>query len=84
MRPEVIIELKKRIEDLRKVAKPNDIPTGMTGSFTRFIYYLEIDNCMTPEEFDDGVYDDWLREKQIELYNQTQLTLPEQERYMLV
>ena len=84
MRPEVITELEKRIEDLRKIARPNDIATGMTGSFFRFSYYLQIHEVMTPEEFDECVYDDWLKEKHVELYNETQLTLPEQERYMWV
>ena len=84
MRNEVIIELEKKIEDLRKVAKPNEIRTGMTGSFVCFTYYLQIHEVMTLEEFDDCVYDDWLREKHKEIYNEKQLTLPEAERYMWV
>ena len=43
MRQEVLIELQKRIDELRKVAKPNDINTGMTGSFVRFNWFLQSD-----------------------------------------
>ena len=63
MRNEVLVELKKRINELRAVAKPNDIETGMSGSFVRFNYYLQSHTAMTDEEFDSCVYDDWLRKE---------------------
>ena len=68
MRDVVIAELEKRIDELKKVAKPNDIKTGMSGSFIRFNYYLQSHTAMTEEEFENCVYDDWLREQHDSLY----------------
>ena len=61
MRSEVIEELTQRIEKLKLVATPNDIATGMSGSFARFNASIESATAMTTEEFKDGVYDDYLR-----------------------
>lgn len=67
MRQIVQEELNKRIDDLRSLAKPGDIETGMSGSFIRFNYYLQSHTAMTEEEFKNCVYDDWLRERHREV-----------------
>jgi len=67
MRQTVLEELNKRIEDLKKVAKPGDIATGMSGSFIRFNYHLQSHTAMTEDEFKNCTYDDWLREKHREV-----------------
>tara|TARA_B100000963_G_C22493382_1_gene610307 strand:- start:488 stop:712 length:225 start_codon:yes stop_codon:yes gene_type:complete len=68
MRQEVLTELKSRIHELEKVAKPNDIEQGMTGSFVRFNMYIDSMTAMTQEEFFDCVYDDWLECEHLKLY----------------
>ena len=70
MRQEVLEELAQRIENLRKIAKPNDIETGMSGSFICFNYFIQSHTAMTKEEFDSCVYDDWLREHHDRVYNE--------------
>jgi len=59
----VIKILEQRINELKKVATPDNIEQGMSGSFLWFQMYLETAKCMSEEEFYDEVYDDWLREK---------------------
>ena len=49
MRREVLIELQTRIDALEKVAKPNDIATGMSGSFIRFNVHIDSMTAMTKE-----------------------------------
>ena len=68
MRNEVLVELAERIKKFEQVAKPNDIGTGMSGSFNMFNYTIQSGTAMTQEEFDSGVYDDWLREEHIRVY----------------
>ena len=68
MRREVLIELQTRIDALEKVAKPNDITTGMSGSFIRFNVHIDSMTAMTKEEFDDCVYDNWLKIQHNKLY----------------
>ena len=70
MRQEVLNELENRIQTLKKTAKPNDIGTGMSGSFIRFNYSLQSHEVMTKEEFDNCVYDDWLKQKHQEVLNE--------------
>lgn len=70
MREEVIVELSKRIENLREEATPGDISTGMSGSFVRFNYYLQSHTAMTKQEFDDGTYDTWLKEQHKQVYQE--------------
>lgn len=70
MRDEVINELLKRIELLRTVAKPNDIETGMSGSFIRFNHYLQSHTAMTQDEFNCSIYDDWLKEQFEKVYKE--------------
>ena len=70
MREEVIVELSKRIENLRKAATPGDMDTGMSGSFVRFNYYLQSHTAMTQQEFDDCVYDAWLQEQHEQVYEE--------------
>ena len=68
MRREVLAELQTRIDALEKVAKPNDIATGMSGSFIRFNMHIDSMTAMTKEEFDDCVYDNWLKIQHNKLY----------------
>ena len=68
MRREVLIELQTRIDALEKVAKPNDIATGMSGSFICFNMHIDSMTAMTKEEFDDCVYDNWLKIQHNKLY----------------
>jgi len=70
MREEVLVELKKRIDALQTIAKPNDIETGMSGSFVRFNYYLQSHTAMTNEEFNSGIYDDWLQKEHKRVYEE--------------
>jgi hypothetical protein len=73
MRDVVIRELQSRIDELAKIAKPYEIETGMSGSFIRFNYYIQSHTAMTKEEFDDCVYDDWLRKQHDYLYDKITL-----------
>ena len=68
MRDVVLAELKKRIDELEKVAKPGDIETGMSGSFICFNYYLQSHTAMAEEEFKHCVYDDWLEKQHQSLF----------------
>ena len=68
MRREVLTELQTRIDALEKVAKPNDVATGMSGSFIRFNMHIDSMTAMTKEEFDDCVYDNWLKNQHNKLY----------------
>ena len=61
MRTEVLEELKIRIKQLEKNAKPDEVSTGMTGSFICFNRAIDSYTAMTEQEFDDCVYDDWLK-----------------------
>lgn len=70
MRQEVLDALEKKIQELKKVAAPNQIETGMSGSFFRFNYYLQSHEVMTQEEFEECVYDDWLRERHAEIFEE--------------
>jgi len=70
MRTEVIEELTRRIDNLRSVAKPGDISTGMSGSFICFNYYVRSHTAMTKEEFDSCVYDEWLKEQHKRIYEE--------------
>ena len=70
MRDEVLIELNKRIQNLKKVASPGEIETGMSGSFLRFNYYIQSHTAMTADEFNSCVYDDWLREQHKRIYEE--------------
>ena len=70
MREEVMVELSKRIENLRRAATPGDMSTGMSGSFVLFNYYLQSHTAMTQQEFDDCVYDRWLQEKHKQVYEE--------------
>jgi hypothetical protein len=74
MRQEVLSALENRIEDLKKIAKPNDISTGMSGSFIRFNFSLQSHEVMTEEEFNECVYDDWLRQRHNQVYEEINKT----------
>jgi hypothetical protein len=70
MRQEVLIALENRIQDLKKIAKPKDVETGMSGSFIWFNFSIQSHEVMTKEEFDDCIYDDWLRQRHNEVFKE--------------
>jgi hypothetical protein len=70
MRLDVIDELNRRIDKLRLLVKPNDIMTGMTGSFVLFNYAIDSYSAMTDEEWDDNVYDDYLKTIHMKIYKE--------------
>lgn len=68
LREEVITELTKRVLALEDIAKPNDIATGMSGSFFHFNYHIQSHTAMTDEEFHSCIYDDWIRDRHREIF----------------
>jgi hypothetical protein len=74
MRSEVMELLEERILNLRKIAKPNEIKTGMSGSFVRFNLSILSHEVMTEEEFNNGTYDDWLKQRHAEMYEEVNAT----------
>ena len=74
MRSEVMELLEERILNLKKIAKPNEIQTGMTGSFFRFNLSILSHEVMTTEEFNNGTYDEWLAQRHAEVYEEVNAT----------
>lgn len=79
MRPSAVRELDRRIDILKTSTSPYDIPTGMSGSYIRFCMWLDPLNvsadfenreCLTEDEWNDAVYDDYLMKRHREIFEE--------------
>jgi hypothetical protein len=70
MRKEVIDQLEEKIKELEETGKykPDDIETGMSGSFIRFIYFIGIHKFMTEKEWEDDSYIEYLRIRYLQIF----------------